>query len=40
METTALCGANSVEYMQELGVEDTVDYRQKDWLAELSQKPK
>jgi hypothetical protein len=40
METTALCSANSFDYIRELGAEDAVDYHQKDWLAQLSQKPK
>jgi hypothetical protein len=40
METTALCGANSFDYVRGLGVGDTVDYHQKDWLTQLSQKPK
>jgi hypothetical protein len=40
METTALCSANSFDYIRELGAEDAVDYHQKDWLTQLSNKPK
>ncbi|CAF3201264.1 unnamed protein product [Rotaria socialis] len=40
METTALCSQSSFDYVRQLGVEDAIDYRQKDWLSELSQKAK
>ncbi|CAF0837175.1 unnamed protein product [Adineta ricciae] len=40
METTALCSERSFDYIRQLGVADTVDYKQKDWLSELSRKPK
>ena len=40
METTALCTTDSFEYMREIGATDVVDYRQTNWLNELSQKPK
>jgi NADPH-dependent curcumin reductase CurA len=40
METTALCSADSFNHVQELGVEDTIDYHQKDWFTQLNQKPK
>lgn len=40
METTALCSRDSFDYIRELGVEDTVDYHEKDWFNQLSQKPK
>ena len=40
METTALCSANSFDYVRGLGVQDVVDYHQKDWLAQLTQKAK
>ncbi|CAF0926643.1 unnamed protein product [Adineta ricciae] len=40
METTALCSERSFDYIRQLGVVDTVDYKQKDWLSELSRKPK
>ncbi len=40
METTALCSADSFDYIRELGVGDSVDYHQKDWLAQLNQRPK
>ena len=40
MATTALCSADSFDYVRKLGVEDTVDYRQTNWLVELNQKPK
>ncbi|CAF0739249.1 unnamed protein product [Adineta steineri] len=40
METTALCSVDSFDYIRKLGIDDTVNYKQKDWLTELSQKPK
>jgi hypothetical protein len=40
METTALCSADSFDYIRQIGAEDAVDYKQKDWFAELSRKPK
>lgn len=40
METTALCSQSSFEYVKQIGAEDAVDYKQKDWFAEISQKPK
>ncbi|CAF5055046.1 unnamed protein product [Rotaria sp. Silwood1] len=40
MEITALCSPNSFDYIGELGARDTVNYREKDWLVELSRKPK
>ena len=40
MEITALCSAGSFDYVRTLGVDDVVDYRQQDWLAQLNQKPK
>ena len=40
METTALCGASSFDYLRELGATDLVDHRQTNWLSELTQKAK
>ncbi len=40
MEITALCSIDSFDYIRNLGVEDTIDYHQKDWLLQLYQKPK
>jgi NADPH-dependent curcumin reductase CurA len=40
METTALCSANSFDYVRELGVEDAIDYHQKDWFTQLNKKAK
>jgi hypothetical protein len=40
MEITGLCSADSFDYIQKLGVRDAIDYHQKDWLSQLSQKAK
>ncbi|CAF4250429.1 unnamed protein product [Rotaria sp. Silwood2] len=40
MEITALCSPDSFDYIRQLGAEDAVNYREKDWLVELSRKPK
>ncbi|CAF3518762.1 unnamed protein product [Rotaria sordida] len=40
MEITALCRSDSFDYIRQIGAEDAVNYRQKDWFVELSQKPK
>jgi len=40
METTALCGLSSFNYLRELGATDLIDHRQTNWLSELSNKPK
>jgi hypothetical protein len=40
MVTTGLCSADSFDYLREVGVEDTVDYHQKDWFSQLSRRPK
>jgi hypothetical protein len=40
MEITALCSADSIDYIRKLGAGDAVDYHQKDWLSQLSQKAK
>ena len=40
MESTALCSADSSEYLRQLGAGDVVDYKQTNWLTELVNKPK
>ena len=40
METTALCGADSFDYVRQIGATDAVNYKDKDWFSELSRKAK